>query len=368
MSGRIEGLNTTDFLQIKQLVESIGSLLDFNPANMITMDLSYNPNWLDVGELPTASLSSGSFKKGSLPSINWDKLTFDDGSLPSLTFPQLSFYGGKLPKIDGSPFIFGDPLFKFDLGKLSRIGETFGTAGRTGLTAYIYWKDPARAAMEEAIVALNTTISGGGVTYESGARDYAEWMERLDENEELIASDIVGVFGGRITRNTVGAEKVMVVSFKPIVLGNMPPAGEEHRYSKVAFLGQVPVKVWGTVKRGDYILPSSRNDGTGIAMDPYHMTAELFTRVVGRAWSEGRSRKLNVVNVAVGLHAGDIAEIVRSQEKRLATIQAKNAYLQERLDSLEDGQDEIRTIKKRLLRLENSVQQPVIATAAAGRH
>ena len=40
----------------------------------------------------------------------------------------------------------------------------------------------------------------------------------------------------------------------PLILGNMPQLGKEPKYEKVSFMGQVPVYVSKTVKKGDYIL------------------------------------------------------------------------------------------------------------------
>ena len=47
----------------------------------------------------------------------------------------------------------------------------------------------------------------------------------------------------------------------PMILGNLPPQDEDlDDYAKVAFMGQVPVKVRGK-STGDYIL-ALREDGT----------------------------------------------------------------------------------------------------------
>ncbi|MDZ7765197.1 MAG: hypothetical protein U5K00_12340 [Melioribacteraceae bacterium] len=84
-------------------------------------------------------------------------------------------------------------------------------------------------------------------------------------NEEISSGDIVGINGGKISKNTSRAEYISVVSTSPIILGNMPIKEIETHFEKVAFMGQVPVKVIGIVKTGDYILPSGLNDGVGIA-------------------------------------------------------------------------------------------------------
>ena len=66
-----------------------------------------------------------------------------------------------------------------------------------------------------------------GVVYNTTGADYAEYLPRLDPEEEIDAGDIVGVFGGKVTKQTRGAHQVMVISSAPAVLGNMPQ-GEDH--------------------------------------------------------------------------------------------------------------------------------------------
>lgn len=61
-----------------------------------------------------------------------------------------------------------------------------------------------------------------GVTYQSGSGDYAEYLLRSDLNEKISSGDIVAVSGGKVTKNTSHGDKMMVVSTKPIVLGNAP--------------------------------------------------------------------------------------------------------------------------------------------------
>jgi hypothetical protein len=47
----------------------------------------------------------------------------------------------------------------------------------------------------------------------------------------------------------------MVITTAPAVLGNMPGKKDISLYAAVAFLGQVPIKVDGSVTAGDYIVP-----------------------------------------------------------------------------------------------------------------
>lgn len=171
-------------------------------------------------------------------------------------------------------------------------------------------------------------VSKAGVTYSSGSGDYAEWLPRLREDEAIGPGDVVGVFGGRVTRVTRGAQQILPVSTSPIVLGNMPAQGEERRHEKVAFLGQVPVKVTGVVREGDFIIPSGLEDGTCVAVSPGMMTADEYQKVVGRSWANSPVEGTKLVNVVIGLSPQDVAPVLRAQDAQVRSLEA-------RLDRLE---------------------------------
>ncbi|MEW4922981.1 hypothetical protein [Algibacter sp. 2305UL17-15] len=157
-----------------------------------------------------------------------------------------------------------------------------------------------------------------GVSYASGAGDYAEYLLREHQNEQMTYGDIVGVNGGKISKKTSSAERFMVVSFRPIVLGNMPQPSEEANYEKVAFMGQVPVKVFGKVSIGDYIIPSGNNDGIGKAVAPSKIAAHQIKDIVGIAWTNSNNALgFNLVNVAVGLNRNDNNAIVERLEQKV---------------------------------------------------
>ena len=184
-----------------------------------------------------------------------------------------------------------------------------------------------------------------GVTYQSGSADYAEWLERQNLAEIMSPGDIVGVTGGKISRSTAGVSQYLVISTNPAVLGNMPADGDVSRFEKVAFMGQVPVKVRGQVNVGDYILPSGLNDGTGIAVAPRSLTPKQYRQIVGVAWSAAPAgSKLAFVNMAIGLNTNDMARLVEEQQNRIESLEKEVAALKNdfaafsrRLDALESG-------------------------------
>ncbi len=173
-----------------------------------------------------------------------------------------------------------------------------------------------------------------GVTYQSGAGDYAEWLPKSDPNEKFLPGDIVGVKGGAISKSTEGAGHLMVVSYNPIVLGNMPPSGKEKDYEKVAFLGQVRVKVIGRVKPGDYILAAGDNNGTGIAVSPGDLRTGQYSLIVGVAWGASESQQYGYVNVAVGLNSHNGTKLVVRQEEIIKEQETEIKSLKEQLNKM----------------------------------
>ncbi len=161
-----------------------------------------------------------------------------------------------------------------------------------------------------------------GVAYESGGADYAEWLPKSDKEEVMGFGDVVGVKAGVISRTFADADKFMVVSRNPGVIGGLPGEGEELVYEKIAFMGQVPVKVIGEVHKEDYILPSGNGDGMAIAVSPDSMKTRDFKRIIGIAWSESDpDKEFNYINTAVGINANDMAETIEDMQVILNNVQ-----------------------------------------------
>ena len=173
----------------------------------------------------------------------------------------------------------------------------------------------------QAIIGANAAASNFlyeynilGVSYASGNGDYAEWLEREDHREYLTAGDIVAVKGAKITKDLKDLEQVMVVSHKPIVLGNIPEEGKSHLGNNVAFMGQVPVKVIGPVSSGDYIVAHGEISGYGKAINPKEMVAENFRFAVGRSWDTNLNDGPKLINTVIGVHNGDWINVFKRFE------------------------------------------------------
>jgi len=183
------------------------------------------------------------------------------------------------------------------------------------------------------ISTLSDAYNSIGVEYSSGYGDYAEWLERRDINEEIRPGDIVGVVGGKISKDLTNAEQVMAISSKPIVLGNSPVADREHMGNKVAFMGQIPVKVIGQVSTGDFIVGKGEIPGYGVAIHPEDMTVDDFALAVGRSWDNLESDGAKMVNTVIGVHNGNNLNILKKYQERLDETDARLNSLEARLNS-----------------------------------
>jgi hypothetical protein len=154
-----------------------------------------------------------------------------------------------------------------------------------------------------------------GVRFKTTAADYAEYLPRLDSEEKIVKGDIVGVFNGKISKNTKDAQHIMVISSAPGVAGNYPGTENEANYELVAFFGQVKVKIIGTVNKGDYIIPSGKNDGTGIGVSPNAIEVSQINNILGRAWESSVLETEKQIQVAVGFNFS-----LPSLKKEIATL------------------------------------------------
>ncbi len=186
---------------------------------------------------------------------------------------------------------------------------------------------------ESAVMVANSALYGAqwveltanyelnvGVAFLSGGADYAEWLELADKNDKIFPGEVVGIKNGKVSRNTQGADHILAVSTNPIVLGNMPPEGKKSDFAKIAFLGQVPIRVVGRVEAGDYILPSGYNDGMAIAFSSDELPSDKYDEIIGVAWEGSNSHSPTLVNVAIGLNKNNLSEKVSALEKEIELL------------------------------------------------
>lgn len=216
-------------------------------------------------------------------------------------------------------------------------------AAAAGASIFLAWKAPgfgiasggafglgaAAIAATVSIIAQTieynvSTLTSVGVSYSSGGADYAEYLLRNAEERDLFPGEIIGVRNGEISLKTDTADHFMVISEMPAMLGNLPSPLKADLFEKVAFMGQVAVKVIGNVEVGDYILPSGNHDGLGIAVKAAALPTHQFKQIVGVAWEgvEAEPEEINRINVSVGLNSNDLAPRVERLESKVDNIMA----------------------------------------------
>ncbi len=129
------------------------------------------------------------------------------------------------------------------------------------------------------------SINAGGTINASGA-DYAEWI--LWPGKKPAPGTIVAY---------KGAFLVVSSTRTAAFVGNDKFDASEAIL--VSFAGQLPVKVRGPVKEGDYILPGP--NGAGFAVAAERATFDQYRRAVGIAWETNLEEGTRNVLVAVGL-------------------------------------------------------------------
>lgn len=199
-----------------------------------------------------------------------------------------------------------------------------------------------------------------GVVFKTTGVDFAEELPRLDFDEEISAGDVVGVFGGKVTKKTDGADWVMAVSTAPAFLGGSSDEydGDDPRNpgEKIAFVGQVPVRVIGPVSIGDYIVASGAQDGTAKAVAPSVLTAESGGSILGRAWDASDEPGEKLVNTVVGLPetSSTAAALVRRLDEQQTRISHQERLIGAQradIDRLRAEVDSLRAMRAELTAL-----------------
>lgn len=175
-----------------------------------------------------------------------------------------------------------------------------------------------------------------GVTYESSFGDYAEWLPQSNRSEDISYGDVVGIKGGFISRNLDGAEQVMVVSKAPIIMGNAPHPDSLSHGKNIAFIGQVPVKVMGPVKTGDFIVADADRFGFAKAISPDQMTPEDYKLTVGRSWDNNKGKGFKYVNTLVGMHNNAWANPMQKMQEQVENLESQMSSIVDRLENLEN--------------------------------
>ncbi len=358
----LEGLQA-DIQMLAGLAVGIGNfLIDFMNASLglpITINAgsiigSINLFYLDLGALGTVNVNLPALPPNDItivPSI--PTLSLSDIGIPEIPINDLGFWGvpnlclndapGSSPLNNQNEFIRFSDNNDAKMGSIKAVSLTdwssdylnpvFLFSLHGALTSAVDKKHGRYHFKQEVSKALKAYASIG-VEYSSGNGDYAEWLPRINENEKIYPGEIVGVVGGEITKDLAKAEQVMVVSHNPIVLGNTPEASRVKDGNNIAFMGQVPVKITGPVRTGDYIVADPEIPGYGYAKNEFDMTVEDFKYAVGRSWDNHTEDGPKMVNTVVGIHNGDYTKILKNMERKFDESENRLETLEDKVEVL----------------------------------
>lgn len=173
----------------------------------------------------------------------------------------------------------------------------------------------------------------GGVVLAGPGSLIVLWLPQLDPAESLQPGDVVGLFAGHVSRRTTGAEQLLVVGQNAIVAAGAPAQDQREGYAMVALAGLAAVRVSGPAAVGDLIVPSGRDDGSGVAVAASEFTPTLAGQVIGQAWQASTSEGETTIKVAVG--SFQVNAVVNRLAGKLAELQAQITGMEARLSALE---------------------------------
>ncbi len=206
----------------------------------------------------------------------------------------------------------------------------------------------------------------GGVVLAGPGNDYAEYLPKLNADEVIVPGDVIGVFGGKVSKRTQGADLVLVASTGAIVAGNDPGTSQRNSHALAAFIGQADIRVAGAAHSGDYLVPSGADDGRARAVSAAQLSLGDRERVIGRAWGDARRGHVRAV---IGLDRAE-AVLARSFDALQRQLQAQSreaglqlAAMAARVNSLSDENVSLRAaLESRLVRLESNHRTDLAGT------
>ncbi len=266
----------------------------------------------------------------TVPAINLKNLF---GSAPTIpTFNQILVSEGVCPNVD---------IFNINNGYVRRLADWALEYRITDMISL----DPLKLVGQALTWGVTQYVMNDGVVYGSKGADYAEYLPKLYASEQFIKGEVVGVYNGKISKNTRNADQVMAITAQPMVLGNMQQGDNAADFEKVAFLGQIPVYVKGPVQVGDFIIPSGKNDGIAVAIPGSAVTPAMLHQVLGNAWDAYDGEGVTLINTSIGLRPREISSMIKNQTSMEDEIQRQVVRQRQQSELL--GSD-IEMIKQKL--------------------
>jgi len=195
-----------------------------------------------------------------------------------------------------------------------------------------FFKGGPDNTIDNALGAIEGNGSGG-ITFKTSGADFAESLSQINQDEVIRSGDVVGVYKGKISLKTKGADQVMVITDRPAIIGNHGPEKEALITSNVSFIGQVPVRVQGPVKSGDWLVQSGLENGIAKATTINQL--QPGDHIIGQAWEDINESRIEKVNVLTGIgHQQFFQTRIDQMENELQIQKAEIENLKNQLKSI----------------------------------
>lgn len=311
------------------------------------------PSIIRIPVIPTSALTIPAIPSTALTIPKIPVVDLESLGIPSIDFSDFDFWGVPtlcLDDVTASPLNNENVFIRFTDADDLKLGSIRAVSVKDWAVDYLnpvflygLYEAISSSVVDKKHALYHFQIEGKkalrayaaiGVEYSSGNGDYAEWLVRSNPAESINKGDIVGVIGGKITKDLKDAEQVMAVSHNPIVLGNVPDDGKVAYGNNIAFMGQIPVKILGPAVSGDYIVGNLNTPGYGRAIKPADMTIQDFKFAVGRAWESNEAGGPKLVNTVIGVHNGDYIKILKKFEEKVEKTENRLQSLEQKVEAL----------------------------------
>lgn len=249
------------------------STLEFFQGNA-TWGLVASEAWVTAG---FASLAALQAMQAEVNAIQTAQQTLTTGALATLATPGAP---GTIPMVNtaGTGYTFASGVFLNSQNNLPKSDNTYALGSSALRFNNIY------------------AVTFNGV---ATSAQYADLAERYEADCELEAGDVVMLGGEKEITKTSSAfstDVFGVISENPAYMMNAS-AGSNATHPYVALAGRLPVKVTGTVKKGQRLV-SSDIPGVAIAADTADISSSFV--VIGRALADKTTSDIGLVEIVVG--------------------------------------------------------------------
>lgn len=340
------------------LLSSFELIPDITPGSMEipaipNFSIPAIPSIIRIPVIPTSALTIPAIPSSALTIPKIPVVNLESLGIPNIDFGDFDFWGVPtlcLDDVTASPLNNENVFIRFTDADDLKLGSIRAVSVKDWAVDYLnpvflygLYEAISSSVVDKKHALYHFKIEGKkalrayaaiGVEYSSGNGDYAEWLVRSNPAESINKGDIVGVIGGKITKDLNDAEQVMAVSHNPIVLGNVPDDGKVAYGNNIAFMGQIPVKILGPAVSGDYIVGNLNTPGYGRAIKPAEMTIQDFKFSVGRAWESNEAGGPKLVNTVIGVHNGDYIRILKKFEEKVEKTENRLQSLEQKVEAL----------------------------------